>query len=360
MIKIVDADAHVIEGAKFAAEAIRRFPDKVAFRSEGDGFKGFSIEGRRYPEPEGPGAGCPPEHGITTAEGVDPSSVEGVLADADREGIDQMVLFPSMGLAVPSFEDLRFAAQFAALYNEFIADWCKQSGGRLFGVAVVPIEDVENSIKLMAEAKKAGLICTLVPPALRTRNLDHPDLDPFYAAAADLAMPIGVHGAPGIHLPKIGVDRFDNYIQVHCVSFPFDQMTAMTALVSGGVFERHPRLRVAFLEAGVGWVPYFLDRLHEHYEKRGGWIEHGWQREPREYLERGQIFVSCEPEEPILPGVIDVLGADFIMYASDYPHWDSDFPESTRALRERQDVCDEDRAKILGANARRFFELPPR
>jgi len=46
-------------------------------------------------------------------------------------------------------------------------------------------------------------------------------------------MPLGIHGAPGIHLPKIGVDRFTNYIQVHCVSFPFDQMTAMTALVSG-------------------------------------------------------------------------------------------------------------------------------
>jgi hypothetical protein len=53
-------------------------------------------------------------------------------------------------------------------------------------------------------------------------------------------MALGVHGAPGIHLPKIGVDRFTNYIQVHCISFPFDQMTAMTALVSGGVFDRHP------------------------------------------------------------------------------------------------------------------------
>ena len=94
-------------------------------------------------------------------------------------------------------------------------------------------------------------------------------------AAAELDMPLGVHGAPGIHLPKIGVDRFTNYIQVHCISFPFDQMTAMTALVSGGVFDRHPTLRVAFLEAGVGWVPFFIDRLHEHYEKRGDWMPLG-------------------------------------------------------------------------------------
>ena len=144
----------------------------------------------------------------------------------------------------------------------------------------------------------------MIPPALKTRNLDHPDLDAFYRAAVELDMPLGVHGAPGIHLPKIGVDRFTNYIQVHCISFPFDQMTAMTALVSGGVFDRHPKLRVAFLEAGVGWVPYFIDRMHEHYEKRGDWIPNGWQREPQRVPRAPATSgCRCEPEEPILPGV---------------------------------------------------------
>ncbi len=356
-MKIVDADAHMVEGATFGQEALSRWPDFIEYRAHDDESAGLVIEGRRYPEPEGPGAGCPPQHGLTDAGDANPHSLEGVLTDADREGIDRMVLFPSLGLAAPSLEDPAFAAGFAALYNEFAADYCKRSGGRLFGVAVTPIEQIETAISIMAEAKQAGLVCTLVPPALKQRNLDHPDLDPFYAAAADLDMPLGIHGAPGIHLPKIGVDRFTNYIQVHCVSFPFDQMAAMTAIVSGGVLERHPKLRVAFLEAGVGWVPYFIDRMHEHYEKRGSWIENGWKREPREYLARGQIYVSCEPEEPILPGVIDDLGSDFVMYASDYPHWDGDFPESTRPLRTRTDIDDDARAKILCHNAERFYDL---
>ena len=209
----------------------------------------------------------------------------------------------------------------------------------------------------MREAKDLGLVATHIPPALKTRNLDHPDLDPFYAAAVELGMPLGIHGAPGVHLPKIGVDRFTNYIQVHCISFPFDQMTAMTALVSGGVFDRHPDLRVAFLEAGVGWVPFFIDRLHEHFEKRGDWIEGGWQRDPEEYLKAGNIWATCEPEEPILPGVIDVLGDDFIMFASDYPHWDGEWPESTKHLRTRPDISEETRAKIGGLNALRFYGL---
>ncbi len=349
---VIDADAHIIEGPVFLTQAQERWPEHVAL-----GKSGVVVEGRRYPEPEGPGAGCPPAHALNTAAGSNPLTVEGTLADADREGIDKMVLFPSFGLGVPGFRDPSFAAEMASFYNGWIQDWCAQAPGRLFGVAVVPIEDVETSIKLMTEAKQGGLVCTAVPPALRERNLDHPDLDPFYSAAEDLDMPLGVHGAPGVHLPKIGVDRFSNYIQVHCVSFPFDQMSAMTAVVSGGVLERHPRVRIAFLEAGVGWVPYFIDRLHEHFEKRGDWIENGWKRDPREYVARNQIYLTCEPEEPILPAVLEDLGEDFVMYASDYPHWDSDFPESTKPLRQRDDIDDDVRAKIMGGNARRFFAI---
>ena len=67
--------------------------------------------------------------------------------------------------------------------------------------------------------------------------------------------------------------------------------------------------------------------------------------------------MSCEPDEPILPGVIDVLGADFIMFASDYPHWDGDWPESTKHLRMRADISEDARARIAGENARRFYRL---
>lgn len=299
--------------------------------------------------------GCPAEHAIT--EGVSPGSAESMLADVDRDHIDRMVCFPSIALFAPSIEDPALAGELSRLYNEWVTAFCAGSRGRLLAAAVLPVENVDDAVAVLKDARRRGAVCAMLPPALRTRNLDHPDLDPLYAAACELDVPVGIHGAPGIHLPKIGVDRFSNYIQVHCVSFPFDQMTAMTAVVSGGVLERHPRLRVGFLESGVGWVPYFVDRLREHYDKRGDWIENGWRRDPREYLERGQIYVTCEPDEPILPGVIDALGDEFVMYASDYPHWDGDWPESTRSLRERGDIGETSRERILGANAARFFGL---
>jgi predicted TIM-barrel fold metal-dependent hydrolase len=355
-IQVIDCDAHVIEGRELMGELMQRFPDKLRVTDTPQDGSALIIEGRRYPQAFGPGAGCRADEGLCLERGANPFTVDGVLRDADREGIDAMVFFPSIGLGLPGFEDQQFAAAMARSYNRWLADYCRQGNGRLFGVGLVPVEDVAASIEIMTESKRLGLVATMIPAALKQRNLDHDDLDAFYQAAEDLDMPLGVHGAPGIHLPMLGAERFDNYLQVHCVSFPFDMMVAATAVVLGGVLERHPRLRVALLESGVGWVPYFFDRMDEHVEKRGRLTPH-CKRPPREYLQRGQIYVSCEPEESAVPFAAEALGPNFILYASDYPHWDSDFPNSTRPLRTRADLSDAARARIMGENARVFYGL---
>ena len=179
--------------------------------------------------------------------------------------------------------------------------------GRLYGVGVVPLQAVDVAVSMLSEVKELGLVAVTIPPVLRDRNLDHPSLDPFFAKAAALGLPVGVHGAPGMHVPTPGADRFENYVQVHCVSFPFDQMLALTALIMGGVLERHPGLRMAFLEAGVGWVPYFIERMDEHFEKRGGEIPQ-CKRPPSEYVARGQCYFSCEPEERGIAMACDAIG----------------------------------------------------
>jgi len=354
-MRVIDADAHVVEGPTFMAEMMQRFPDKVQLVM-GETAPSLIIEGRPYPKDCGPGAGCPASEGLCLDRGINPFTPAGVLADADREGIETMVFFPSAGLGLPAFEDAAFAAEMARAYNRWIAEYCRYNPARLRGIAVVPIEDVAASIGVLEEAKRLGLVGVMLPACLRQRNLDHPDLLPFFAAAADLDVAVGIHGAPGVHLPPLGAQRFDNYLQVHCVSFPFDMMVAMTALVLGGVLERHPKLRVGLLESGVGWVPYFVERLHEHLEKRGR-LAPACRHMPEEYIARGQLYVSCEPDEKAVSFAASVLGPDFILYASDYPHWDSDFPHSTRPLRERGDLSAETKAKILGANAQRFYGL---
>src|SRR5262249_22821400 len=171
-MRIVDADGHVAEGAALTVQCMERWPDKVTFRN--DGRPSLKIEGRHYPEDKGPGAGCPPEHGLSVVAGINWGSVAGVLKDADRDHIDTMVLYPSFGLCVPSLEDPVFAAGMARLYNEWIAGYCRQSGGRLYGVAVTPIEHGPIAIDVMPEGKGPRRVATPIPPAPQTRNLRHP------------------------------------------------------------------------------------------------------------------------------------------------------------------------------------------
>lgn len=232
-MNIIDADAHVIEGAELIESLIRDYPDKVRYARQGE-VGALYFEGRPYPNPVGPGAGCPPAEGMATDRGVNPFTPEGVLADADREQIQTLVFFPSALLGLPGFVDQSFAAEAARRYNRWLAEYCRPHAARMRGVGLVPIEDVDSSVVIAREAKELGLTALMMPACLRERNLDHPSLEPFFRACEELDIGVGIHGAPGIHLPPLGSQRFDNYLMVHCVSFPFDMMVAMTSMVMGG------------------------------------------------------------------------------------------------------------------------------
>src|SRR2546426_9492769 len=176
-VEFVDADAHVVEGQALIGECLRRWPGAFSWSPRNE----LLTEGRRYPEPEGPGAGCPPEHGLSKVEGINPWTPEGTLADADRDGIDQMVFFPSFGLRAPSIETREVAIGFCRLYNEWIADWCRQGRGRFHGVGVLPVEWGDDALTVLREAKARRLGGAMIPPARRTRDLGHPDPAPRYA-----------------------------------------------------------------------------------------------------------------------------------------------------------------------------------
>ncbi len=150
----------------------------------------------------------------------------------------------------------------------------------------------------------------VAPPLLRVLRLARPRRSRAQRAGMNLELP--------------GAGRFDNYAQVHCLSFPVDQMVAFTALAMGGVLDRFPSLRVAFLESGTGWVPYFVHRMHEHFEKRPELLAE-MKTDPRELLARGSVLLQLRAEEPLLETCVEQLGDNWLIYASDYPHWDSDF-----------------------------------
>jgi uncharacterized protein len=153
-----------------------------------------------------------------------------------------------------------------------------------------------------------------------------------------------------------GTTRFDKFFYVHLFGHPFEQMIALSVLVGEGVLDRFPKLRFVFLESGCGWVPYWLDRLNEHYEVLGVQLP-ALKTEPSNLLQRGQLYFSCEPDETELPHVVDTIGDNWIVFASDYSHFDSRFPGASEPIVENQKLNDLSKRKILNDNARRLYPL---
>jgi predicted TIM-barrel fold metal-dependent hydrolase len=138
------------------------------------------------------------------------------------------------------------------------------------------------------------------------------------------------------------------------------QQTAMADLVFGGVLERHPRLKVAFLESGIGWVPWFMERMDADFGRLPERVDESEGLKtgrPSDYLRSGNCYFACDPDEATLPYVASVMGEDTIVYASDYPHWDARYPDSVRLIAERDDLSPALKRKILCDNGRRLYRL---
>lgn len=356
-MRVVDADAHVNEDPTQWTELNEAYPGWLGAGLSGGKWVA-QIEGKLYPRQEGRGCGVPIDSATNPAAAAGAADVAQRLRDMDSEGIDVQVLFGGLAIGVGSFEDAGFAHDFARAYNDWLLDAvCARNPQRLKAVAVVPIQDTDRAIEELQRATAKGAVAVTIPPVVGDRNLDDPSLLPFFEAAADAGVAVGIHSAPGMNNPLPAADRFDNYAQVHLLSFPVDQMVALTALAMGGVFDRVPGLRVAFLEAGAGWVPYFVFRMQEHREKRAELLP-GMKSDPLDLIERGQCFFSFESEEPLLETFVEHLGAGSLVWASDYPHWDSEFPGTVKAARElTRELGEEIAAQLLGGNAVRLYRL---
>lgn len=132
-----------------------------------------------------------------------------------------------------------------------------------------------------------------------------------------------------------------------------EQMTAAASLILGGTLERHPQLRIGFMEAGCGWVPYWLERMDEHAEHYRFEVPYLKER-PSDYFRR-QRFVSFELEERAIPYVAETVGPQILVFASDFPHHDCIFPGAVDKIRERTDLDGELVTAVLRDNPQRLY-----
>ncbi|MFQ5916776.1 MAG: amidohydrolase family protein [Candidatus Binatia bacterium] len=283
--------------------------------------------------------------------GMDIHDVPTRLRDMDKEGIEVSVLFPTGGFAVSRLPEKDYAAAFCRGYNNWIANMCKESP-RLEGVGLVPFQDVPAALEEVNRAiTKLRLVGITVGTFGMKEHLGEPTFWPIYEELQRLNVPLLIHNARS---GPAGEIRFDTFLFKHTVGRPFETMLDCAALMYGGVPEKFPKLKVAFLECGIGWVPYWMDRMDEEYEKRASEAPL-LKAKPSEYMANGNWFYSTEPEEASLPYAMERVGEDNVLFASDYPHWDGMFPHVVSTVRGRKDLSDNAKQKILGENAKRMY-----
>jgi predicted TIM-barrel fold metal-dependent hydrolase len=361
---VVDADGHVVEPPEAWADLPERH--RPTIHADSHGYEHVVVDGTEIlAVPLGtlatPGGRFSEPAGFRTLDQAHPGGTDpkARLADMDSEGIDQAVLFPSVGLYFWALSDPEPAVAIAGAYNDWLASYCAADPSRLFGAAMLPMQDpAAAAAELRRAHDRLGFPAAFVRPnPCRGRSLSDPAYEPVWEAAEETGAAVAVHEGSSVILPTLGSDRPFNPLVLHAVSHSFEEMLACAQLIAFGVLERHPGLRVVFLESSGGWAPFWLERLDEQAESFGDFCP-DMRLTPSEYFAR-QCWISFEVDERTLPALAPFVGERRIVWGSDYPHHDATFPGAVDALRRTvAPLGDDARRAVLGTNAAELYRLP--
>jgi predicted TIM-barrel fold metal-dependent hydrolase len=374
--KTIDADGHVLEPPSLWQDYIdpgfRENAPRMLFTDQGGELFWVSDDFSLGDGVKTLGAGgtfaasdTAPDIKLMTLDASSPKWADGVaggfdprkrLVDMDRDGIDQTFLYPTLGLFLDLVGDVPQAAANYRAYNRWLADYCSAAPDRLFGVGALPLQSVDSAIaELRHCVKTLGFKAAFLRPnPYSGRALHHPDFHPLWQEAQALDCAIAIHG--GAAQPNLGSDRFpveQCMAAEHCVAHTFEMMAASASFILCGICELYPKLRVAFLEAGGGWMLGWLDRMDRHYID-SVMNDTILTARPSEIYRR-QCFVSFEPTERSIGLLSEVLGSDTMLWSSDYPHPDG-FWGAVGMIRQMK-LDPKVERDLLSNGARRLYNL---
>lgn len=370
-MRVIDADGHV-------EESQATFSDKYldpAFRPQRpqpvgrDGLVYWMIDEQLFPRRVGPGChnlgtpvsidGKPARHSIgkpDSPESMELADIKARLQSMDKEDIAVQVIYPTLFLAYPLTANSAFATALSSAYNRFMGD--RLSGqDRLRWAAVANLDDMAAATKQVHEAKRLGASAVMVLGTAGDRLLDNESLYPFYDAVAEENLPLAVH--VGWSCPPLS-NLYTHIYPSGVIPFCAPVLMGFVSFISGGLLDRYPNLRVAFLEAGSLWIHFMLDRLEHRYKNSLAKIlpqlAPKSARPPMDYIKGGNIYFSAEIEDALLPQVIELVGEEQIVFGSDMPHGDRE-RFAGRMLQEREDLSDSAKVSILEKNPLRLYGL---
>ena len=341
---VIDADGHVLENEK-----------EIELYFEGP-YKGTKRSGvfSLFPSLDGWPRGF-----VRGLDKISATPTEVWIKFIDDAKLDAAVLYPTAGLSFGLIQDPDWACVVARAYNNWLYDRFCKTDSRLKGVAILPVHDTKEAVAELRHAvTEQKMVAGLLPAVtMLNKGYGHADFHPLYEEAQKLNVPLVVHGAVSRGL---GFDFLQTMSMIHTLEHPLAQMIQLTSVVLDGVFDLFPKLRMGFLEAGAGWIPYMMDRMDEKFHIDRKRKHFPLSKLPSEYFKAGNIYVTCETDEKILDAVVREMGEDFIMYPTDFPHEReaSEFAKDIPAFFERPDLSESAKKKILCENAKRFYGMP--
>jgi predicted TIM-barrel fold metal-dependent hydrolase len=359
---VISADSHVTEPAGTYIDYIdRAFLDRAPrLVDTGDEGDVFVVDGFKKPVVLGTAAaaGKPPDQIRMRGDhfedlhrgGWDPVAR---LGDQDRDGVAAEVIYPTVGMILCNHRDGDYKRACFQAYNRWIAEFSSHAPPRLLGVGQTAMRSPEEGIADLEEIKALGLRGVMMPglPAGED-DYDSPAYDEFWDAAVEAGLPLSFHilttRAEHTRGPKMNT----------FLSVVRGCQDIMGMLVLGGVFERHPQLKVVCVEADAGWVPHFMYRMDHAYKRHRYWLPAGQEltRMPSEWFAEN-IYTTFQDDWTAFR-FVDAMNWRHLLWANDFPHSDSTWPWSQEMLAEHTaGLTAEQRQAILCTNTADLYGI---
>jgi predicted TIM-barrel fold metal-dependent hydrolase len=361
---VISADSHITETPTTYSDHIDpKFRDRAPYIKHLDGAGDiFVIDGMKTPVPLGivAAAGKPAEE-IRLLDtrfedlhrgGWDP---EARLADQERDGVAAEILYPTVGMAICNHRDLDYKKACFDAYNRWIAEYCSAHPTRLLGAGQTAMRTPAEGIADLEAIKAAGLRGVMMPGHPGVEDYDSRAYDEFWQAAIAIGLPLSFHILTTRDGSPTRGPRMNTFLSVirGCQDI-------MGMLVLGGVFERHPKLRVVCVEADAGWVPHFMYRMDHAFKRHRNWLPPGQElsRLPSEYFAES-IYTTFQ-DDWVAFKTANLMNWRRLMWANDFPHSDSTWPWSQDLLASHAtDLTEEQRRAILCGNVAELYGVDP-
>ncbi len=361
-ILIVDVDAHHYENENYPE--ILPFMENEVLRQVTMGGRAKSGRGVIVPTQAGftqDMGGRVTRYPLRGTEQTEPGKQRDVQLGErwmDAMGVDYSCLFPTGMLNVGLHPQKEMEVDLCWAYNRWLTEKVlPESGGRMYSMLGLPFSDPDASLRHVEEFGDRKGVTGFMVTTVRTLPVYDNAYMKVYRAMEERGLSLAFHSGPNWNEPVFR--SCNRFISVHALGFTFYNILHLTNWVINGLGERFPKLPVIWIESGLAWIPFLMQRLDHEYMMRPSEAP-GLKKKPSDYMR--DMYYSSQPMEiqdiKALECTFRMINAETqLLYSSDYPHWDFDLPSTIYDL---PFLSEKAKHNILGGNAARLFKLPPR